>query len=147
MTALFFLFLAYFNISTTVYAVIIKHSKVTTGTWNQPSLVLLFIITELVFHLLFFLLIRNRKKRSRMSFDEQIINEKERMQLNKYNINKEMDINTTRMSRCRILLIKIIQLLFLSQKTGWEFAVSMRGAQNPEMFPNVYQGQNQDQFI
>ena len=82
-----------------------------------------------------------------MSFDEQIIDEKERKQLNKYNINNEMDINTTRMSRCQILLTKIIQLLLLSQKTGWESAVSMRGSQNPEMFSNVYQGQNQDRFI
>ena len=82
-----------------------------------------------------------------MSFDEQIIDEKERKQLNKYNINNEMDINTTRMSRCQILLTKIIQLQFLSQKTGWESTVSMRGSQNSEMFPNVYQGQNQDWYI
>ena len=82
-----------------------------------------------------------------MSFDEQIIDEKERKQLNKYNINNEMDINTTRMSRCQILLTKIIQLQFRSQKTGWESTVSMRGSQNSEMFTNVYQGQNQDWYI
>ena len=73
-----------------------------------------------------------------MSFDEQIIDEKERTQLNKYNINNEMDINTTRMSRCQVLLTKIIQLQFRSQKTGWESTVSMWGSQNSEMFTNVY---------
>ena len=82
-----------------------------------------------------------------MSFDEQIIDEKERTQLNKYNINNEMDINTTRMSRCQVLLTKIIQLQFRSQKTGWESTVSMRGSQNSEMFTNVYQGQNEDWYI
>ena len=83
------------------------------------------------------------------AYDDMITDDNERRKLQGYNINKEMKINTTRMSRslwqlCRQLLNILTKHdcdIGCLQEIGWQSPVSVWGSQDPTLLRDMHQGE------